>query len=106
MRNLRKPAFFFGLAGVVIFFIGLTLHERESANQALAQGSNSSLVMYAGLVMGAIFWIWSVVEVATSTSAELKYYQKMFWLILVVSVPFFGGLLFHFLHQRPGKIVT
>lgn len=96
MKNLRKPAFFFGIAGAVVFFIGLAMKSMEY--------DNSRVVMYIGLLMGAIFWLWAIAEVIAAD--DLKQVQRMFWLILVVAVPVFGGLLFHFLHQRRNKIVT
>jgi hypothetical protein len=60
--------------------------------------------LYAGLALGAIFWIWSIVEV--TGASDLKKYQKTFWLIIVVAVPFFGALIFNILHQTRNKMVA
>jgi hypothetical protein len=94
MRNLKKPAFYFGIATHVIFFLGLGLY---------IQGY-SSYVMYAGLVLGLVFWIWSIIEVINAD--DLKRYQRNFWLILVIAVPMFGGLVYYILHQRRGNIAA
>lgn len=67
---------------------------------------NAVPVMYIALAMGALYWILTIVEVAAAPQQELKRYQKSFWLILVVAVPMFGALLYHFAHQRRRKIVA
>jgi len=55
-------------------------------------------------VAGAIFWIWIIAHVAGND--ELRGYQKMFWLIIVISVPVMGGFLYLIMHQRRNRIVT
>ena len=63
-------------------------------------------VMYGGLVMGALYWILTIIEVSSAGADELKKYQKSFWLILVVAIPMFGALLYHLVHQRRRKIAA
>jgi predicted phosphoribosyltransferase len=36
----------------------------------------------------------------------MRAYQKRFWLIVVIAVPVFGGMVFYGLHQESDKIVT
>lgn len=96
MLNLRKPALIFNIIGVVIFFIGLGLV--QSGNET------GAVLMYTGLAMAIIYWIWSVVDVLRAD--DLRPYQKKFWLIIVLIVPAIGGSLFHIMHQRRGKIIT
>jgi hypothetical protein len=36
----------------------------------------------------------------------MKPFQKRFWMIAVIAVPVLGGLVFHFMHRQPGKIVS
>jgi hypothetical protein len=96
MLNLRKPAFIFAIIGVLLFFIGIYLQQKQN------YGSN--WLIYIGLTMGVIYWIWSVIDVLKAD--DLKPYQKKFWLILVLVVPAFGGALFHIMHQSRNKIVT
>jgi uncharacterized membrane protein len=96
MLNLRKPAFIFNLIGLVLFFIGLSMLSENS--------STGSVLMYIGLGMAVIYWIWSVIEVLSTE--DLKPFQKKFWLIIVLIIPAFGGALYHLMHQRSNKIVT
>ena len=55
------------------------------------------------LIIGAIYWIWTIIEVSSAGNDELKKYQKSFWLILVIAIPMFGALLYHLVHQRQKK---
>lgn len=98
MKNLKKPSFIFGLCSHVIFLLALFLMGNDYPYAVW--------VMYAGLIMGAIYWIWSVIEVANAGPDELKKYQKSFWLILVIAIPMFGALLYHLVHQRRRKIAA
>lgn len=56
------------------------------------------------LILGAVYWLWILVEV--TRNPYMRRYQRTFWLILVISVPFFGALLYQFMHQKEDKIVT
>ncbi len=98
MKNLKKPAFILGLCSHIVFLAALML---MANNYPYA-----SWVMYAGLGMGAIYWIWTIFEVANTGPEELKKYQKSFWLILVVAIPMFGAFLYHILHQQRRKITA
>jgi len=83
------------LGGVIISMIGLALQNKFN---------NGEWLTYGGLMLLGIFWIWSIFDVLAAH--DLKGYQKMFWLIIAVSVPAMGGLLFYLMHQRPNRIVT
>jgi hypothetical protein len=96
MLNLKKPAFIFNLVGLILFFIGLSMLTENP--------STGTMLMYIGLGMAVIYWIWSVIEVLTTD--DLKPFQKKFWLIIVLIIPAFGGALYHLMHQRRNKIVT
>ncbi|MBC7829210.1 MAG: PLDc N-terminal domain-containing protein [Chitinophagaceae bacterium] len=98
MKNLKKPSFIIGLISLVVCSIALLLMANDYPN--------GMWVMYAGLAMGIIYWIWTIIEVSTAGNDELKKYQKSFWLILVICIPVFGSLLYHFAHQRRRKIAT
>ena len=98
MKNLRKPSFIFGLASHIVFLIALFL---------MANNYPYSIwVMYGALTMGGIYWIWTIIEVASAGTDELKKYQKSFWLILVICVPMFGALLYHLVHQHRRRIAA
>jgi len=96
MLNLKKPAFLFSLIGLILFFVGLSM---------LAENpSTGTTLMYIGLGMGVIFWIWTVIDVLTTD--DLKPFQKKFWLIIVLIIPVFGAALYYLMHQSRKKIVT
>ena len=96
MQNLRKPAFYLGIAAHIVFLFGLGLKAKEN--------EYSNYVIWAGFLLGGIFWIWSIFEVIAAN--DLKKYQKTFWLIIVIAVPMFGGLVFHLLHQNRNNIAA
>jgi 4-hydroxybenzoate polyprenyltransferase len=98
MKNLKKPSFIFGLCSHIVFLVALFLMANDNPS--------GTWVMYAGLVMGAIYWIMTIIEVSSAGNDELKKYQKSFWLILVVAIPMFGALLYHLVHQRRRKIAA
>lgn len=98
MRNLKKPSFILGLISHIIFIIALFL----MANQY----PYATWVMFGSLAIGAVYWIWTIIEVSSAGNEELKKYQKSFWLILVVAIPMFGALLYHLAHQRRRKIAA
>lgn len=98
MKSLRKPSFIFGLSSHLIFLLALFLMANDYPY--------AIWVMYAGLILGALYWIWTVIEVANAGTDELKKYQKSFWLILVIAIPMFGALLYHLVHQRRRKIAA
>ncbi|MBL7750926.1 MAG: PLDc N-terminal domain-containing protein [Chitinophagaceae bacterium] len=56
------------------------------------------------IFLAGVYWIWILFDVIGNIS--LKRYQRNFWLILVISIPFFGAILYQVMHQRPNKIVT
>jgi hypothetical protein len=96
MKSIRKPSLIFGLIITVIFFIGFFMLAGENPN--------GTILLYAGLVLGGIYWIWSIIAVGATD--DLKRYQKTFWLIIVVTVPFLGALLYGILHQNRNKMVA
>jgi hypothetical protein len=98
MKNLKKPSFILGLLSHVVFLAALLLMANNNPY--------GTWVMYAGLALGAIYWIWTIIEVSSAGQEELKKYQKSFWLILVVAIPMFGALLYHIAHQQRRKITA
>lgn len=96
MINLRKPALIFSIIGLLLFFAGLFMQQK--------QGNSGEMLMYIGLTMGVIYWFWAIIDVVTAD--DLKPYEKKFWLIIVIIVPALGGTLFHIMHQSRNKIIT
>ncbi len=96
MRNISKPVFILGILSLLVTIVGFVMHS--------TQHEAGMVVFYTGLVGAGIFWIWAVAHVASSD--DLKSFQKMFWLIIVISVPVFGGFIYLIMHQRRNRIVT
>lgn len=95
MKNLNRPGFILAIVGTALIFIGL---------MALGRYDLGEYILYAGCLLVGIVWVWSIWDVIVAD--DLKYYQKMFWLIITISVPVMGGVLFYVMHQRRNKIVT
>jgi hypothetical protein len=96
MKNLKHPAFIIGIVSIIILFIGIGLK---------ASGYRSGdFVIIASVALGAIHWIWSIIDVASRS--DMKPFQKRFWLIAVIAAPAIGGLLFYTLHQTKDRITT
>lgn len=96
MTNTRTPSLIYGVLATIVFFLGFFLFASENPN--------GLYVLYAGLALGGIYWMWSIIEVVAAS--DLKRYQKTFWLIIVVAVPFFGAFLYNILHQSKNKIAV
>ena len=96
MTNSKKPTLLTFLIGVILVFIGIGM--KSYGYRA------GDYMIYAGFALFGIFWIWSIAKVIGAP--DLKPFQKRFWMIAVIAVPVLGGLLFHFLHNRPGRITT
>lgn len=92
--KIRFPIFV-ALVGVVVSMVGLALQNKYNKGESLT---------YGGLLFLGVFWIWSIYDVASAH--DMRMYQKMFWLIITISVPAMGGLLFYLMHQKPNRIVT
>lgn len=96
MKKRKRPAFITFVLGVILLFIGVSIRSTGAAA--------GDIVLFTGLGLMGIFWIWSIVNVLTAP--DLKAFQKRFWMIAVIAVPVLGGLVFHFMHLRAGKITT
>jgi len=96
MRNTRRAHFITFLIGTLLIFIGIG---------TTSYGNRiGDYLIYIGFGLYGIFWIWSIFILVNAP--DLKPFQKRFWLIAMVTVPVLAGLLFHFLHNKPGKITT
>jgi uncharacterized membrane protein YhaH (DUF805 family) len=96
MKIINIPPF---ILAAIALFIGM-LSFLIKPDEALF---NYPLLTVA-ITLAAIYWVWMIVLV-TGTKHLLPY-QKEFWLILIVSVPFIGAMLYQLLHQRSKKLVN
>ena len=96
MNNLKHPNFILGVISFVVLFIGIGMRANSY--------DSGTYVIIASVVLGAIHWIWSIVDVVNR--GDMKPFQKRFWLIAVIAAPAIGSMLFYAMHQRSGKIIT
>lgn len=96
MKNLTRPSFLTFIAAVILVFIGVGM---RSSGQRIAD-----LFLYLGFALMGIFWIWSITMVLSAP--DMKPFQKRFWMIAVIAVPVLGGLVFHIMHNKAGRITT
>ncbi len=96
MKNLKHPSFIIGAISIIIllFAIGLKSYGDRTGDY----------LFYISIALGAVHWIWSIFDVVKR--GDMKQFQKVFWLIVVVAAPVIGGMLFYIMHQSSGKIVT
>ena len=91
-----KPSIILFIIGILVLFAGIGLWYFGNAAGDYLIGT--------GIAAMGIFWIWSIILVLTAP--DLKPFQKRFWMIAVIAVPVLGGLLFHVMHGKPGRITT
>lgn len=96
MTNNGKAPLSVAILSFVLLFLGLALKSVEN--------QYSTYIFYASFIIGGIFWIWSIISLAGTK--YLKPYQKSFWLIVVIAVPFFGAFIFRIMQQRRNKIAA
>lgn len=96
MKNIKHPAFIIGVVSIILVIIGA----------AIWGGAYKAgwYFILAGIVLGAIHWIWSIIDVIGRN--DMKPFQKRFWLIVVVAVPALGGLVFYVMHQKKDRLTT
>jgi len=95
MKNLTQPSFLTFVVGAILLFLGIGMK---------ANGESGNIILYIGVGLIGIFWLWSIVKVVTA--ADMRPFQKRFWMIVVIAAPVIGGLVFHVLHRKAGKIVS
>jgi hypothetical protein len=96
MKNLRHPNFILSVISLIILLFGIGLR---------ANGYYfGDYVIGASILIGAVHWIWAIVDVIKRT--DMKAFQKRFWFLIVVCCPVLGGMLFYAMHQERDKIVT
>lgn len=95
MRNMHKTGLIIGITGTALIFLGLMMMQHYDIGR---------WIMYSGFIVVGVVWVWSIWDVIVAE--DLRYYQKMFWLIITISVPVMGGLLYSIMNQKRNRIVT
>lgn len=89
-KNITHPSFLIGASSLVLFILGIVLR----ANNYVF----GDKIIFSAIVMGAIHWIWSMLDVITSY--DLNPDSKSFWLILVMLVPPMGGMIYYLMKRQ------
>lgn len=93
MKNWTRPGLLLTIIGVALIFMGLDILRDYDAG---------TWVMYAGFLVIGIVWVGSIWEVIVDE--EMRYYQKMYWLLLTILLPVLGGWIFYLTHpQKAGS---
>lgn len=89
-KNTRHPNFIIGAVSFLLFLIGIIVR----ANGYVG----GDVVIITAVSLGAIHWIWSIIDV--STGYDLNPNSKVFWLILVVLIPPLGGMIYYLMKRK------
>lgn len=89
-KNMKHPSFIIGAVSFVVFLFGIVLR-----GNGYAYGG---LVILSAIILGAIHWIWSIIDVITGY--DLNPDSKSFWLILVMLIPPLGGMIFYMMKRK------
>lgn len=89
-KNMKHPSFLIGLLSFVLFLLEVVLRGNGFVH--------GDIVILSAIVLGAIHWIWSLVDVITGY--DLKPEIKTFWFILVLLVPLVGGMIYYLMRRK------
>jgi hypothetical protein len=96
MKNMRHPNFILAVVSLIVLLVGIGFKSNGFRS--------GDYIIIASVVLGAIHWIWSIIDVIGRT--DMKPFQKRFWLIAVIAAPAIGGLIFYIMHQRRNRLTT
>ena len=96
MKNLKHPNFILAIVSALVLLIGIIMRVNGYAG--------GDYVVGASVVLGAIHWIWAIIDVTRRD--DLKPKHRIFWLIGVIACPLMGAMIFYAMHQERNKYVT
>ena len=88
MKNTTHPNFIFGIISIILVLIGIGF---KANSYPLG-----NYILIGSTFLGAIHWIWAIIDVSGRPEEDLKAFQKRFWLIAVIAVPALGALVLVF----------
>ena len=87
MKNPTHPNFILGLISFVLLFIGVGLRANGYAY--------GDYVIGFSILLGAIHWIWAIIDVFKAYRINSASENRILWVILVVIIPPIGGILYY-----------
>jgi hypothetical protein len=85
IKRTHHPNFILGIASIIIMFVGIAMRYNGYRG--------GDYVLMGAVAMGAIHWIWSIIDVVAHQSIRSQ--SRVFWIILVIVIPPVGGLLYY-----------
>jgi hypothetical protein len=89
-KKIGHPNFIIGAVSFLLFLLGIVLR-----GNGYVVGDK---VILSAIILGAIHWIWAVIEVITGY--DLNPPSKSFWLILVMLIPPLGGMIYYMMKRK------
>lgn len=87
---MTHPAFLIGAISFVVFLLGVILRGNGYVG--------GDKIILSAIILGAIHWIWSVIDVAKGN--DLNSSSKSFWLIMVLLIPPLGGMIYYMMKRK------
>jgi hypothetical protein len=85
MKQYTHPNFILGLVSLLLLFVGVGAYRSGS--------SSGTWIWYVAIAMGAVHWIWSIIDVFRHQNLASQ--SRVLWGILVIAIPPIGGLLYY-----------
>jgi hypothetical protein len=89
-KNIKHPSFIIGALSFIMLLLGAAIQRTDV--------STGHYVILASVVLGAIHWIWSIVDVAKSKHLDPR--SRPFWLALVIIVAPVGGMIYYMMKTK------
>jgi drug/metabolite transporter (DMT)-like permease len=96
IKVFDKPPFWIGLIACICGVISFFFKGPDEMYEPVTG--------YTGLLFAAVYWVITII--AVSRAHHLTPTQRMFWLIIVISAPLFGAVVYQIMHQQRNRIVT
>jgi hypothetical protein len=93
-KNMLHPAFIIGVLSFLCLLIGVIIN-----GQNHMAGKD---ILIAGVVLGFIHWVWSIVDVFTNHNLDSR--SRVFWSTLVIIVAPIGGMLYYMMKSKVVRI--
>jgi hypothetical protein len=94
MRGTSHPNFILGVISFIVLFIGIGLRSNGYRS--------GDYIIMASVAMGAIHWIWSIVDVFNHQNFASQ--SKKFWIILVIAIPAIGSFCYYIMGSKTVKL--
>jgi hypothetical protein len=90
-NNMSHPAFIIGAISYLLLLIGVVLKGSDF--------SSGYCVILSAFILGAIHWIWSIVEVSTNKELKGRPGRPMWILVVIILAPL-GGMLYFAMRRK------